>query len=472
MANAECHLWRHAMIVRSPILAPQPDGAVRLIRDGVIASDASGRIEWIGEFSHFPGVDRADIRASAGVIIPPLFDNHIHIPQHPIRGHFLDGVDESSSPHGRLIAGLERNVFPAEARCEDSAIADAIIHQFLHDTLAHGVVGGAAYMTVHAAATHRALQILPPSWSVGLVMMNQNCPAYLRTDEANLERDYQRLASDFGQRVIVTDRFALAVDAPLRRRGVALAQQFSLRTQTHLNEQRGEKRLVEEKLYPGLTYAGVYERDDLLSHRAILAHCVHMSEPELRILKNNGAAVAHCPVSNTLLGSGIMPLDAIIDRGIDYAICTDVGASPTTSILNEMAQFLKAHAGRSRRATPSEALFRSTLGAARMMGLDDRFGQLAVGRPMSFVEVRCTPESIRSPGSTDEAIAAALLDWTGEDDKRYASGELRDALDRLASGAIDAGAMRLLEEDVEQTVRRVDAKVVRVAIDGKLVFER
>lgn len=460
------------MIVRSPIFAPEPGGAVRFIRDGVIACDAHGRIEWIGEFAQFPGRERGDIRASAGAIIPPLFDNHIHIPQHPIRGHFLDGVDENSSPHGRLIAGLERNVFPAEARCADVAVADVIIHQFLHDTLAHGVVGGAAYMTVHTAATHRALEILPPSWSIGLVMMNQNCPAYLRTDEPNLERDYQQLASDFGQRVIVTDRFAVAVDSRLRRRGVALAQQYELRTQTHLNEQRGEKQLVEDKLYPGLTYTGVYQRDGLLYHRAILAHCVHMSEPELRMLRDTGAGVAHCPVSNTLLGSGIMPLDAIVDHGIDYAMCTDVGASPTTSILNEMAQFLKVHAGRSRRATPSEALFRATLAANRMMGLDHRFGLLEVGRPMSFVEVNCTAASIGTSGSTDQAIAAVLLDWNDDDAQQYASGGLRGAMDRLATGAIDAPTMRLLEDDVQQTVRTVDAKVARVVIDGKVVFER
>src|SRR5205814_6166660 len=134
-----------------------------------------------------------------------------------------------------------------------------------------------------------------------------------------------------------------------------------------------------------------YERDGLLRHRAILAHCVHMTELELAIVARSGSVVAHCPVSNTALSSGIMPLDAVVDHDIDYAICTDVGASPTTSILNEMAQFLKVHAGRSSRATPSEALLRTTLAAARMVGMDDRFGAFDVSRPMSFGGVACEP---------------------------------------------------------------------------------
>jgi guanine deaminase len=461
------------MITRGPILAPQLGGTVRFIRDGVIVSDARGRIEWIGDFARFPGCEQCQIRASAGVIIPPLFDNHIHIPQHPIRGHFLDGVDESNSPHGRLLAGLERNVFPAEARCADDAIADATIREFLQDTLSHGVVGGAAYMTVHAGATRRALELLPASWSVGLVMMNQNCPAYLRTDDAHFVRDAEQLARDFGQRYIVTDRFAVAVDAPLRHRGVDVARRFGLRMQTHLNEQRGEKRFVEEKLYPGLSYTGVYERDGLLQQRAILAHCVHMTDAELAVVQRHGAVIAHCPTSNTLLSSGIMPLDAVIDAGIDYAICTDVGASPTTSILCEMAQFLKVHAGRSRRATPSEALFRSTLAAARMMGLDDRFGLLEAGRPMSFVEISCRSESIMSAQSADEAILAGLFGWSTNDLARYASGEVRDALDQLATGTLsDTAAIQRLRDDVEQTMGRVDAKVARVVLDGKVAFER
>src|SRR5205814_2287889 len=153
---------------------------------------------------------------------------------------FMEGVG-ANPENGRLIAALNRNVFPAEARCADASVTEQIVREFLSDTLAKGVVGGAAYMTVHPRAVRIALEILPKTWSVGLVLMNMNCPEYLRTDEENLETAVRELASEFGRRLIVTDRFAVAVNTPLRRRGASLAGELGLRMQTHLNEQMPEK---------------------------------------------------------------------------------------------------------------------------------------------------------------------------------------------------------------------------------------
>jgi guanine deaminase len=298
------------------------------------------------------------------------------------------------APAGKLLNGLKRNVFPAEARCNDAATAERVVRGFLADTLRHGVVGGAAFMTPSAAATEVALSVLPEAWSVGLVLMNQNCPPNLCTDAPNVEADHERLAARFGRRLIVTDRFAVAVNSPLRRRGAALARRLGLRAQTHLNEQPAEKAYVETELYPNAgSYTDVYLKDGLLDHQCILAHCVHMRAGEWQVVRDTGSVVAHCPTSNLLLGSGVMPLDAVLDRGIPYAIATDVGASPTVSMLAEMARFLAVHAGRSTRATPAEALYRATLAPAEILGLDQQLGRLEAGRPMSFIEVAAADAS-------------------------------------------------------------------------------
>lgn len=441
------------MIVRGPILLPQPGGGVEYVADGIIAADRRGMIEWIGDFSQFAGRGRQDIRKSDGVICPPFFDKHIHIPQHPIRGHFMDGIGPNPDG-GRLIAGLNRNVFPAEARCADADYTRQCVQEFLRDTIAKGVIGGAAYMTVHASAARIALEMLPASWSVGLVMMNQNCPEYLRSDEAHFERDADALARDFDQRYIVTDRFAVACDSKLRRRGVAIAERHGLRMQTHLNEQLKEKRLVEEQLYPGQSYTQVYARDGLLDHRPIMAHCVHMRPDELMLLERQEACIAHCPTSNTLLGSGIMPLDAVIAHRIDFNICTDVGASPTTSLLNEMAQFLKVHAGRSKHATPSEALSRIT-------------GQMNQSDTCSFIEIAIDPTVLARCTTADEVVAKAILEMPSSQ-----SDEIKSAMDVLATGCCDAGPhLDVLTQDVNETVRRLDDKVRRVTLDGKVVYE-
>lgn len=464
-------------IIRGPILNPQADGTVEFLHDGLIHADADGHIAFIGEFSElapcFGKKLAAGLRKADGVILPPFFDNHIHIPQHPIRGRFMEGV-EMNPAGGRLLAGLNRNVFPAEAKCGDRGYTQLIVREFLEDTLSKGVVGGAAYMTVHPEAAGIALEMLPDTWHVGLVLMNQNCPEYLRTNEATLERDIRELAERFGSRLIVTDRFAVAVNSPLRKRAVQLAEELELRMQTHLNEQMREKQFVERELYPDAkSYTDVYRRDGLLDCEPILAHCVYCTDAEFDLIAaDSSAAIAHCPTSNTLLGSGIMNLDKVVSRGIDYAICTDVGASPTTSMLCEMAEFLKVHRGKSRHATATEALFRSTIAPVRMLDLHHP-GTLVVGAPLSFIEVECSAESLKKD-TTDEVILGALLGTSSKELDEFAErAACRKALDALQSHGLDIGPdLNCLSEDIAQTQRRLEHKVVRVVMQGETVWKR
>jgi guanine deaminase len=353
--------------------------------------------------------------------------------------------------------------------------AREVIEAFREDTQAHGVVGGAAYMTVHPAATRAALEMLGPEWFVGFVLMVRFCPPYLQTDLATLDDDVAALAADFGNRLIVTDRFAGAVDSPLRRHGVELSRRFGLRMQTHLNEQLAEKVWI-ESLYPdAANYTDVYRRDGLLERAGILAHCIRMRPEEFDMVAAaipSGAAIAHCPVSNSLLGSGIMPLEEVAARRIPYALCTDVAASPTTSLLCEMLQFLRVHSGRSAVATPQEALFRVTLAPAMILGLADRFGSFEVGKDFSFIEIGGPPPQHGS--SADRVILENLLESDERDLGRYApGGEFGPIMERLQSSGLPVGnELGRLTDDVARTAERLDKKVVRVTLAGQVAWSR
>lgn len=457
-----------AQTVVGPILNPRHDGSVDYIRDGALACDERGLIKYSGPSTGLGGAGvlstRPEPRRSGGIILPPFLDAHTHIPQHPIRGHFLDGV-ASHPAEGRLMAGLNHNIFPAEARCADPSVAGRVIDDFARETLAQGVVGGAAYMTIHAQATRLALERLGEMWSVGLVLMERNCPSYLRVDPDVAMGEMRELAAKFGGRFIVTDRFAMVVGSDLRRRACALARELGLRTQTHLNEQLAEKWVIERELYLDYAnYTDIYFRDGLLQPGAILAHCIHDTPGELERIAQTGCAIAHCPTSNTLLSSGIMPLDDIASHGIDYAICTDVGASPTSSMLAEMAQYLKVHAGRSSRATPTEALFRSTLAPARILGIDDRIGSFDIGKPMSFIEV----EAFEHYDSADETIRQGLLGLTADP---ALSPSLQKALDLLDADELEVGfSSELLEREIRAAAARLEHRVLAVTLEGERVW--
>ena len=460
--------------IRGPLVNPSPTAGVDYFADGVLVGDDRGRIVAVGAWDEVSArlmLDAAAVPRSEGLIVPPLLDAHIHIPQHPIRGRFAENIG-ADPPGGRLLASLEQNVFPAEGRCEGPAHARHVVADFASDTLANGVIGGAAYMTVHPRATRIALEQLPDSWSVGLVLMNGRCPTYLRTNEPSLADDIAALAHAFGRRLIVTDRFAVSVDTPLRKEGVALARRHGLRMQTHLDEQRAEKALIEEVLYPEAgSYAGVYARDGLLDCEPILAHCIHMRPEEVDLIAASASSVAHCPVSNTLLGSGVMPLDVIRSAGIPHALCTDVGASPTTSLFCEMAQFLKVHAGSSSSAaTPEEALRLVTVAPARMLGLGDRVGTFAPGMERSFIEVACDGPV---PTTAREAILGGLLRMTEADFEPWQSGDgaAASAMRRLRAEGLDWGHdLAVLDADVRATATRLEGRVRRVTRAGKVVW--
>ena len=468
--------------IRGPILNPLDPGEraapsrgprVAWWPDGVLVGDGRGLLVDAGPWAEVAprhGLVAAAVETSRGILVPPLLDAHIHIPQHPIRGRFTAGIGPDP-PGGRLLASLERNVFPAEIGCGSIARARDVVAGFLADTLAQGVVGGAAYMTVHAATTRVALEMLPDTWSVGLVLMERHCPAALRTDVATLDADVAGLAADFGRRLIVTDRFAVSVDSPLRRRAVALARRHGLRMQTHLDEQVAEKRLVEEVLYPdAASYADVYRRDGLLDCEPILAHCVQTRPEEWPLLAATRSTIAHCPVSNILLGSGVMPLDEVLAAGLPWCLCTDVGASPTTSLLCEMACFLRLHAATSTAATPEEALWRVTSAPARALGLSDRLGSFTPGRECSFIEILPAAPAAGGRPTAAEAIRGGLLGLAADDltPWRDATDPRGRAVARLGASGLEAGAdLAVLEAAVRDCAARVEGRVVRVVIRGR-----
>ena len=238
-----------------------------------------------------------------------------------------------------------------------------------------------------------------------------------------------------------------------------------------LNEQIAEKRLVEEALYPeAASYTEVYRRDGLLDCEPILAHCVRMRPEEVSLLAATRSTIAHCPVSNVLLGSGVMPLDEVRAAGLPWCLCTDVGASPTTSLLCEMTCFLGVHAATSTAATPEEALWRATIAPARALGLADRLGSFTPGRECSFLEILPARGGVDGWTTAAEAIRGGLLGLAAHDldPWRDAADPRGRAVGRLRASGLEAGEdLALLEAALRATASRVEGRVARVVIRGR-----
>src|SRR4029079_10641977 len=114
-----------------------------------------------------------------------------------------------------------------------------------------------------------------------------------------------------------------------------------------------------------------------------LAHCVHVSAEERRLLAARGAHVCHCPSSNLKLASGICPVPELIAAGVSVAIGAD--GAPCNNNLDgllelRLAALLHKHRSGARALPAPEVVRMATLGGAAALGLADQIGSLEGGK--------------------------------------------------------------------------------------------
>ena len=165
------------------------------------------------------------------------------------------------------------------------------------------------------------------------------------------------------------------------------------------------------RLFPdALDYVDVYDRAGGLGSRTVLAHAVHLSDRELDRLVAAGARVAHCPISNLFLASGMMPLGRYLEAGLPVGLGSDVAAGPDLSIFAVMrvgfyAQNARKVAGVEAGPVlgPLDWLRLGSLDGARALGLDDVTGSLEVGKEADVIAI-------------DPAFVAPLAGGPADDD--------------------------------------------------------
>lgn len=128
----------------------------------------------------------------------------------------------------------------------------------------------------------------------------------------------------------------------------------------------------------------------VLDSPVIAAHCVAVEPADIDILERQGVSCVHNPSSNMKLGSGFMPLQTMLERGINIAIGTDGAASNNNLNLFEeihLASLIhKGHSGDPTVITPDDLLLMATRNGARAQGRTD-CGELAVGKKADLIAI-------------------------------------------------------------------------------------
>ncbi len=199
-------------------------------------------------------------------------------------------------------------------------------------------------------------------------------------DSARVIEKYHDTSYGAMHRVALAPCSPFSVSADLLRESAILARQYGVRLHTHLCETKDEENFMLQR--EGVRPLEYMERLGWIGDDVWYAHGIHFNDEELRVLAKTGTGVAHCPISNMKLSSGIARIPEMLKLGVPVGLAVDGSASNDgSSLMEELRVSFLLHRLNSSREAPTgyDILKMATRGSARLLGRDD-IGQIAVGK--------------------------------------------------------------------------------------------
>jgi 8-oxoguanine deaminase len=210
-------------------------------------------------------------------------------------------------------------------------------------------------------------------------------------DSRRVVEEYHDPARYAMRRVVIAPCSPFSVTPDLMRESAALARSFNapgaakVRLHTHLAETKDEEAYC--LAHFGQRPAVYAEALGWLNSDVWHAHCVHINQSEIEQFSQTHTGVAHCPTSNMRLASGIAPVRAMRQAGVEVGLGVDGSASNDGSHLlaeARQAMLLQRVLGDPTAMTAREAVELATLGGAAVLGRDD-IGSLAPGMAADII---------------------------------------------------------------------------------------
>ena len=172
---------------------------------------------------------------------------------------------------------------------------------------------------------------------------------------------------------------------------MSLADELDLAVISHVQETRLQ--VVTGQQFYGKTIIEFMRDVGMLRPRTTLIHAAWLNFREIALLAETGATAQHNPWSNLMLGSGVQPVRALLDAGVNVSLGTDGCSSTVTA---NMLQTVGSAAALSkirgddysRWLSAAEAYRAGTVGGAQALGLDHRIGTIEVGKTADLVLYR------------------------------------------------------------------------------------
>uniref|UniRef100_A0A2I3T1Z1 Guanine deaminase n=1 Tax=Pan troglodytes TaxID=9598 RepID=A0A2I3T1Z1_PANTR len=298
--------------------------------------------------------------------MPGLVDTHIHASQYSFAGSSIDLS---------LLEWLTKYTFPAEHRFQNIDFAEEVYTRVVRRTLKNGTTTACYFATIHTDSSLLLADITDKFGQrafVGKVCMdlNDTFPEYKETTEESIKE---------------TERFVSEM----------------LQKNSHVSENRDEVEAV-KNLYPSYkNYTSVYDKNNLLTNKTVMAHGCYLSAEELNVFHERGASIAHCPNSNLSLSSGFLNVLEVLKHEVKIGLGTDVAGGYSYSMLDAIrravmvSNILLINKVNEKSLTLKEVFRLATLGGSQALGLDGEIGNFEVGK--EFDAILINPKASDSP---------------------------------------------------------------------------
>lgn len=318
--------------------------------------------------------DAVCVDAQGMSVFPAFYNTHNHAAMTLLRGYADDLL---------LMEWLEKHIWPAEARFTDEHIRVGVRLACLEMIKSGTVFFNDMYWKEEVALP--VVEAMGLRAALGVLLIDtQDC----REQERNFSLLEHFVPKPDGRvSLAVAPHSVYTVSGELLRKSAEAARRNGQKIHIHLCETQGE---VENCLKQhGCTPVAYLDRMGFLGDDVIAAHVVHVTEEDIRLLAGRGVTVAHCPVSNMKLSSGIAPVQKMLEAGCRVTLATDGCSSNNNLDMREEMKIaaLLAKVSCGPQALPAgEVLRMATRVGAETFGWDA--GAVEEGRLADLILVR------------------------------------------------------------------------------------
>lgn len=346
--------------------------------DGAVLVDDDGRIAAIGPNDRVPATRGVpSLEFPDGELMPGLVNCHTHLELTQLGGgrqhvdpefhkwiwHVRTLKDATSAEafYEAAVAGI-KDCWSRGVTCVAETGTTGAVMRALHDLGGRGIV----YQEVFGP---------DPKQSAASMQELQAAVLQLR-----------RLATS--QLLVgVSPHAPYSVSTPLYQATAEFARREKLPIAVHIAESRAETDFVRDGTGPFATLFGTRSipveahhcspvaflmQLGVLGSDTLCIHCVQVTDADIELLRSAGAAVAHCPLSNSAHGHGRSPFPLFRRAGVPVGFGTDSVVS-----IGELDLWAEADAAGLRGDAALKAL---TIEGARALGWDHEIGSLEVGK--------------------------------------------------------------------------------------------